>query len=509
MTDIKFYLSLFWRRFPYFIIVASLIGAIGVAVAAVMPTTYRATALLIVENQEIPEDMAPSTVRAGANQQIEVIRQRLTTRSNLIDTVDRLEIYDERDGMDPDEIIADMQRRLGIRTRSSDGAMTVEVSFESQEPEQAAEIANRFAEMIEEESAQMRRGVAGGTLDFFENELARLSEEMSIRSARILDFRLENINALPGDLAYRRDRRDMLDERVRDTTREIRDMRDEREAMVETFERTGELPGARGQLSPDEAALRDARNELREALRVYSERHPRVRQLQGRVQDLQAAVGGDEGEEPRDILARMLDELDAEIAERVAEREEMEAEIERLRDAIAATPENEVRLAELERELDNVRNQYAQTQDRLTQAQMGERIEMSARGQRINILEPANVPTIPNSPSRSGVAAASVGGGVGAGLGLVVLLELLNRSIRRPAEITGRLGITPIATLPYIRTRRQIVIRRLIITAAVLVVLGVIPAAIWALHTYYLPIDLLIEQVLTQLGLAELVERML
>ena len=43
-------------------------------------------------------------------------------------------------------------------------------------------------------------------------------------------------------------------------------------------------------------------------------------------------------------------------------------------------------------------------------------------------------------------------GGLGAALGFIVLWEMLNRSIRRPVELSQRLGIQPIITIPYIRT---------------------------------------------------------
>ena len=43
-------------------------------------------------------------------------------------------------------------------------------------------------------------------------------------------------------------------------------------------------------------------------------------------------------------------------------------------------------------------------------------------------------------------------GGLGAALGFIVLWEMLNRSIRRPVELSQHLGIQPIITIPYIRT---------------------------------------------------------
>jgi hypothetical protein len=41
--------------------------------------------------------------------------------------------------------------------------------------------------------------------------------------------------------------------------------------------------------------------------------------------------------------------------------------------------------------------------------------------------------------------------GVAAGLGFVVLLELANRTIRRPVELARAIQAQPLAAIPYIR----------------------------------------------------------
>jgi hypothetical protein len=91
------------------------------------------------------------------------------------------------------------------------------------------------------------------------------------------------------------------------------------------------------------------------------------------------------------------------------------------------------------------------------------------------------------------IAGAGVGGGLGAGLGFIVLLELLNRSIRRPAEF-AQLGLQPLATIPYIRTQRELRWKRGILLAALVLIAVAIPAALLAIHTYYLPLDLVFRQ---------------
>ncbi|MEM6340297.1 MAG: lipopolysaccharide biosynthesis, partial [Pseudomonadota bacterium] len=95
------------------------------------------------------------------------------------------------------------------------------------------------------------------------------------------------------------------------------------------------------------------------------------------------------------------------------------------------------------------------------------------------------------------------GGVIGLALagGLFLVVELLNRTVRRPIEIQRALGIEPLATVPYIETRRERMgrmVRRGV--AIVLVVVG-IPAALWAVDSYYRPLDQLANELIALLNL--------
>ena len=103
-------------------------------------------------------------------------------------------------------------------------------------------------------------------------------------------------------------------------------------------------------------------------------------------------------------------------------------------------------LAGLERELTNTQNQYNAAVANVGQAQVGERIEVLSKGERFSLIEQPNMPRNPSSPNRKLIAAAGMVGGIGAGLGLIVLMEMLNHSIRRPVDLTAKLGIEPFAT---------------------------------------------------------------
>ena len=60
--DLKFYLSIFLRRLPYFLVIAAFISAIGIAVASILPPIFRSSATILVESPQIPDELARSTV---------------------------------------------------------------------------------------------------------------------------------------------------------------------------------------------------------------------------------------------------------------------------------------------------------------------------------------------------------------------------------------------------------------------------------------------------------------
>ena len=98
--DLKFYLAVFWRRFPFFLLLLALGTAVGLTVALTQKPVYVAEARLVVESQQIPDELAASTVRTDAAEQLQIIQQRIFTRDNLLDMANRLSIYSETDGLD-------------------------------------------------------------------------------------------------------------------------------------------------------------------------------------------------------------------------------------------------------------------------------------------------------------------------------------------------------------------------------------------------------------------------
>ena len=507
--DIKFYWKLLLRRLPVMAALFLVCAGIATAVAFKLPTRYDANARLLVEAAQIEGVGGPSEV-AGA-EQLEIIQQRLMTRANLIDIANDLEVFTNRASMSPDEVVDEMRASTTIRRSSGRNQATLmTIRFEAERAQTAAAVVNAYVTIILEETARFRTGRAGNNLQFFEQEVERLSADLSTQSQRILEFQTANSEALPDGQEYRLARQDALLERANRIDRDITQLTEQRVRIVSIYEATGRLSEQQERrLTPEEQQLQAAQDELAAALTVYSETNPRVGIIRTRIAQLEATVaaqrGSVEGPEEDDqdrLLQVTLAQIDGQVETFTEELEAVRDEQETLRDAISRTPGNQIALSALQRDYDNLQNQYNAAVARRNEARMGERIELSARGERISVIEQAAVPNDPSSPNRPLFVIGGAGLGMALAIAYFVLLEALNRTIRRPAELTSSLGITPLVTIPMIESVAHRRLRRTARVVMFLIVITGVPAALWAVDTYYQPLDLLADRVISRLGLS-------
>ncbi len=497
-SELSFYISLFLRRLNIFLPIVLIVSLIGVVAAFTLPTSYRAEARLVVESPQIPGELAASTVQAGMLEILEVIRQRIQTRTKLLDLAHRFEVYPADSELNPDGIVRDMRRRIQIELPLGQigRALFVTVSFDDKDPQRSAQVTNELVTQILQQNIEMRTQVTGQTLDFFKGEVDRLEEELTRQTTRILEFKEEHKDALPDSLEYRRNRQAALQERVLQMERELSGLRDRRDRLIEIFDRTGRLDVRGDSLTPEQRQLQQLKDQLASALVIYSPENPRVKSLEAQIAALEAAnirLGlGTETAPNMTIFELELSDIDGQSKFILEQKRQIEATLEILNASIDATPTNAIALGTLERDQERIRAEYNEAAESLAEARTGDQIEAQSRGQRISVTEQATVPEEPASPNRKLVIAAGIGGGLGLGFAVLILLEILNSTIRRSSELTARFGVVPFGTVPLMQTPGQRSMRRLRLLAYTVGILAVLVAALYIIDMYIFPVgDLL------------------
>ena len=329
-------------------------------------------------------------------------------------------------------------------------------------------------------------------------------------SAQVSKFKEANAESLPDSLDFRRSQQAAAQERLLAMQRVSDELQDRRDRLVRVHEATGAaevnpLP----QQTAEERQLNELRNQQTTQLAVLSPENPKIKLLASQIAALEAIVDGQKSEGQVDEEGRILSayevqlaDMDGQLEYMATQRKQIEDEMAALKASIEATPGNAITLDTLQRDYDNSRMQYDQAVANKARAETGDTIEALSKGQRVTVIEQAVAPQDPDRPNRPLIAAGGVVGGLALGLALVMLLEVLNRGIRRPDELTAKLGITAFATLPYMDTAGEVRLRRLRKAAILLAVLAAILALLWAVNQYYMPLDLLLDRVVKQISLA-------
>ena len=184
--DLKFYWAVFLRRLPYFLVVASLLTAVAVTLAFVLPPIYRSQASMLVEPQQIPDELAETMVPINPFEQVQIIEQRLMTRANLLELAQKIGLDAAQPELSAGEIVRDMRQRhrvhrLRARRHQACAGCRAPPSSASPSRRRRAELAykgaNELVNLMLQENVRLRTGRAGDTLEFFQAEVERLEAD--------------------------------------------------------------------------------------------------------------------------------------------------------------------------------------------------------------------------------------------------------------------------------------------------------------------------------------------
>ncbi|MCP4307842.1 MAG: hypothetical protein GY788_23820 [bacterium] len=496
--DIGVYLGVLRRRYLYLVVPTIVIIAVAVFVANKMPKIYEAKAVILVESQQIPTALVTPTVTAHALERIHTIQQRLMTRDTLLEIASKYSLYGSPGERPAPTKVADRMRdavsieQIDIGSRRATNVIGFTVSFQYPDATVVTLVVNELVDSILSRNIQARLGQAAETSRFFESELDALERQLLALEARIAQFKRVNSASLPDTLPFQRTQLLEVSGELDALNRQIFQARQPAGASIADNAQARSLQHrlraktlALRQIQEDRAtfaplAEKDVipRNRIREI-----DRNIAATELDIEVMEIElAAAGGAVGSE--DVI-RQLERRRDELALRAQE----------INQSILRAPRIESELSAMTRDHENLKAEYSQAQARLLDATTGERLEENRQAERFEVIEHATRPETPITLGRKSIVLAGAGGGLALGFAAVVLLELLDRSIRTVADMEKRLQIRPIASIPYVQTTSEKRRRRR--RTAVLWLLAIVGIAttLALVHWFYLPLDLLVKNV--------------
>ena len=450
--------KILWRR-RYWILTPLLLGTVAATIAAfTLPKVYRSASVLLIESQQIPTSLVASPFSNVADERIGKIRQYIVSRTNLAKLIDDNQLYrNERLKLSRDEVLGKMHDAIGIElvsasagtTQNSGAGATIAftLSYTYGDPAKAYAVATQLTAMFIEEDRRLRTEQASGTLTFLKSRADELRDRLIEveNSRRLIQARFagalpdqalmsaQSTSALRGDLA-----------RIDGETQLIAQQNGLLAARAEDSLTVAEPPGR--------AEVRRAQQLVARLSATLSDQHPDVVAAREALRTARAALSDEP--QARPATAAITSEIEAgrmRIAGLNQRRAQLLAAVGQADRLLSQSPQAAYELNNIEREKENLTQQYTQIRDKQLEAQVAENLQSENKAERFSVVDPPTMPGEPISPKPLPIILGGMFGGLGLGLALVLAWQLLTGAIHGARSIARLTGEEPLAIIPILR----------------------------------------------------------
>lgn len=206
---------------------------------------------------------------------------------------------------------------------------------------------------------------------------------------------------------------------------------------IEALTALGPVVQQNAGLTKELANLAAAEAQLRQELMTKTEAHPDVRRLREQIETLET---------------RTIPSLaEASLAQLRSQETDMRRRIDGAATELRQIPQRTIREASLQLEVQIADRLYTDLQSRAAAARLA---ELSALPD-VAVLDPAVAPLRPTSDTATGIFLVSVVASILVAVGLVFLLDLLDKRFRYPRQATHELGLDIVGAIPTITNPRN------------------------------------------------------
>jgi uncharacterized protein involved in exopolysaccharide biosynthesis len=387
-----------------------------------LPERYYAEATVVVSRQQISESLVEPTVEEDSLARIDALAAEVLSRANVGALVEELGLYAELRGSETlGEIVDRVRREVSLSTSQlidrrsrNTSALVYGIGFEADDPENAASVANRVADLFVEASLERQHRQHQLTSAFLRDELVEAEQVLREQNRVIAAFKQQYRGLLPSDLQANLTRLDLLQSQRQSLAIQI----NEAEARVVVL--ASEPPPD----SPD-ADLRALRDELRRMDSNYTSRHPDRIALAKQIESLELELAARGDRELDHTPTALREAAERTVAVLQAQLEATELELVQLDERIDHMPQVQEDLAALEEKAMILRENYLEFLRKVQDAELAEDLLLAQQGERISVLNRAEPPSKPTR-ARWQALVIAIGVSIAAALGAALLVELVD-----------------------------------------------------------------------------------
>ena len=433
--------TIIWHRRLYVIVSFVVLFLVGLITAYTLPTLYRSSATMLVESQDMSADLIKDPGGGEIEKRIGNIREQVLSRGDLISLIEANDLYPSERRSKPMSYVVDKMREAttvgavaGDVGANKKGLIAVKMDFDYPDPAKAQAVMQSYVTQFLRMDSEQVEDQANLTVRFLSDQATKLRTQIETLENQITELKASNGMALANAGGP---------------------------TFVDTGSYTAQITGlenqnpqliAQSQGVGDTSDLAKAQATLAQLQSMYSDSHPDVVQAKERVAILQrAAQGARSSGTISPAVQEQIRANNAAIAQLSASRDSAVARANAAMAGQSRAPAILERAMQLEQQASALREQYRDVSGNLLKAQSGARLANEQRAERLSLVEPPNLPDAPHWPNRPLMIGGGAAAGLGLGIVLALLVELLNRPMRSPNQVNS-MGLPVLGVVPILQT---------------------------------------------------------
>jgi capsular exopolysaccharide synthesis family protein len=325
-----------------------------------------------------------------------------------------------------------------VRVAPVTDSKLVDVYFQGQDPVFAARAANTLVDEYSAQNLEVKQQATRNMLDWLETEVTAQQAKVEQSERELAAYR-DRENAMSLD-----DKNNIVLSRLNalnDAVLRARTVRIEKEALYKQIKsasspETLSVVAANPQITVLKQQLAELQREKARLVERYLEKHPEVGKVNAQLADTQRQIEQE--------TARALQAVTSEYERGLLEEQTLAANLEEAKRDVKDLSRLSVSYNVLEREARSNRTVY----EALLQRQNELRVSSNSHANNVRVVERAEVPTSPITPTGRRTWLLSIAIGLAAAVGVAYGLDYMNDTIKTPDDITrhlkvGFLGLVP------------------------------------------------------------------
>jgi protein tyrosine kinase modulator len=458
--------------------------ALGVALSTAgvtffLPNMYKGTTTILVDSQRVPESYIKSTVSTNVVDRLATLQEQILSATRLSQVISEMNLYRDLRAKKPqEEIIMRMRKDIQIKVQNLGkndndlGAFTI--SFDSRNPVEASRVTNRLASLFIEDNIKAREQQVLGTTSFLDRELDDAKKDLETQEQKIRDLKTQYSSELPESENVHVQAINSLQLEMRADMDDVNRAQQQKILLQAQMTEGPRIVNLDSDIPPEVAALQallqEEQGQFDQLRQRYGPDFPdlvkksiEIQELEKKIAAAEKSYAGGKKSTPKlaqaapknPVLASEIANLDQEIQKDNARMHDIQQMIAFHQSKLEKIPVFQQQMDAIMRNYTVARDQYMHLLNLKFNADMSADLEARQKGERFEILDPAQVPAIPDSPNRPLINLAGLAGGLAIGLSVAIGLELMDSTVKTEREIIAGLGSTIFGEIPWLPTKLE------------------------------------------------------